>query len=156
MPSINDELKAQITAGKISFDSTPAGTEARLKKELLKENTGTQVTEKLQKLVLELSKTIDEKQQLRISSIIRTEGHHGTGRAVDIGNEEIAEYLLSVKQIATNAIVGALEIDEIIFKASGSTLPEQNRWNYDQGVKHDYNTATLANHANHIHFAVKS
>lgn len=156
MPSLTDELKAQITAGKIIFDTSPVGTGDRLKKELLKENTGTQVTDKLQKLVLELAKTIDTGKQLRISSIIRNEGHHGTGRAVDFGNEDIAEHLLSVKQIATDAKVQSLEIDEIIFKASGSTLAEQNRWNYDLGTKHSYDATTLAQHNNHIHFATLS
>lgn len=156
MRSVTDELKDQITAGKLIFDTSPAGTEERLKKELLKENTGTQVTDKLQKLVLELAKTIDSGKKLRVSSIIRNEGHHGTGRAVDFGNEDIADHLLNVKQIATDAKVHSLEIDEIIFKASGSTSTEQNRWNYDQGAKHDYDAATLAQHANHIHFAVKA
>jgi hypothetical protein len=156
MRSLNDELKAQITAGKIIFDTSPAGTEDRLKKELLKENTGTQVTDKLQKLVLELAKAIDTGKLLRISSIIRNEGHHGTGRAVDFGNEDIADHLLNVKQIATDAKVQSLELDEIIFKASGSTSAEQNRWNYDQGARHDYDATTLAQHSNHIHFAVKS
>lgn len=156
MTSINDELMSQITAGKIIFDTSPAGNEDRLKKELLKENTGTQVTDKLQKLVLELAKTIDTGKKLRISSIIRNEGHHGTGRAVDFGNEDIADHLLNVKKIATDPKVKSLEVDEIIFKASGSTLTEQNRWNYDQGAKHDYDAASLAKHADHIHFAVKS
>lgn len=154
--TVNNELEAQIASGKIVFDTSPTGTEERLKKELLRENSGTQVTERLQKLVLELSQTIDAGKSIRVSSLIRNEGHHGTGRAVDIGNEEIADHLLNVKQIATDAKVKSLEIDEIIFKASGSTLTEQNRWNYDQSAKHSYDAMTLAQHANHIHFAVKS
>lgn len=152
--SVNDELQEQIDAGKITFDP-PASTTERLKKELLRENSGTKVTEKLQKLVLALAKAIDSGKSIRISSLIRNEGHHGTGRAVDIGNEDIADHLLNVKQIATDSKVQDLEIDEIIFKASGNTLQQQNRWNYDLGVRHDYDATTLADHANHIHFAVK-
>ena len=152
--SVTDDLKAQITAGVIRFDP-PATTAERLKQELLGENTGTQVTEKLQKLVLELSRTIDSGKHLRISSIIRNEGHHGSGRAFDVGNEDIADHLLRVKQIATDPKVQNLGIDEIIFDAGGNTLAMRNQWNYDQGARHDYNTATLADHGNHIHFAVK-
>lgn len=44
------------------------------------------MTPALQALVLELSRLA----QIRISSLIRGSGHHGMGRAVDIGNEEIA------------------------------------------------------------------
>lgn len=153
--SVTDQLKAQISAGAIRFDP-PASTAERLKKELLGETTGTRVTEKLQNLVLELSRLIDSGKYLKISSILRNEGHHSEGRAVDIGNEDIADHLLNVKQVATDVRVNSLEIDEIIFKASGSTLPQQNRWNYDQGVRHDYDAATLTQHTNHIHFAVKT
>lgn len=71
--SVVDDLKSQITAGRIIFDP-PASTSARLKKELLGENDGTKASELLQKLVLEVSKL----QRTRISSIVRTEGHHGS------------------------------------------------------------------------------
>jgi hypothetical protein len=152
--SVTDDLKAQITAGVIRFDP-PAATAERLKKELLGENTGTRVTEKLQKLVLELSRTIDSGKYLQLSSIIRNEGHHGTGRAFDVGNEDIADHLLRVKQIATDSKVQNLAIDEIIFDAGGNTLVLRNRWNYDQGARHEYNATTLGDHGNHIHFAVK-
>ncbi len=154
MLGVTDDLKAQITSGVIKFDP-PAATAERLKQELLGENTGTRVTEKLQKLVLELSRTIDSGKHLRISSIIRNEGHHGSGRAFDLGNEDVADHLLRVKQIATDSIVQNLEIDEIIFDAGGNTPSLRNRWNYDQGARHDYNTTTLSDHGNHIHFAVK-
>lgn len=151
--SVVDDLRVQISAGVIRFDPPTATTE-RLKNELLGENDGTKVTAKLQNLVLELSRTIDSGKYLRISSIIRNEGHHGTGRAVDIGNEDIADHLLRVKQVATNAKVQSLEIDEIIFDAGGNTLQLRNRWNYDLGVRHDYDATTLGDHADHIHFAV--
>lgn len=153
---IVDDLRSQISAGVIRFDP-PAATAERLKKELLGENDGaTKVTEKLQKLTLELSRTIDTGRHLRISSIIRNEGHHASGRAVDVGNEDIADHLLQVKGIATDSKVQSLEIDEIIFDAGGGTLQLRNRWNYDQGRRHDYDAATLAAHGNHIHFAVKT
>lgn len=56
----------------------------------------------------------------------------------------------------TDSKVQNLEIDEIIFDAGGVTLQLRNRWNYDQGVRHDYDTGTLGEHSNHIHFAVTS
>ncbi len=150
---LNQDLQAQIDAGKIRFD---AGSETRLKQELLRQNSGTKVTVKLQKLVLELSRVIDSGKQIRISSLIRNEGHHGSGRAVDLGNEEIANHLLNVKQIATDSKVQSLEIDEIIFDAAIAGQTNRNLWNYDQGLKHNYDAATLDQHKNHIHFAVKS
>ena len=146
--TIVDQLKAQITAGKITFDP-PAATSDRLRKELLGENAGTRVIERLQKLVLAVSKI----KNIRISSIIRNEGHHGTGRAFDIGNEEIAEELLNA--VATDNKVAELEIDEIIFDAKVANAQfDRNKWNYDEGSKHDYPAATLDQHKNHIHFAV--
>ena len=139
-------LMAQIAAGKIIFDSPT------LKNQLLGLNTGTRVTRKLQSLVLKLSQLASPK--MRISSLVRTAGHHGTGRAVDIGNEEIAGSLLP--QVATDAQVAALEIDELIFDATVAGQSPRNKWNYDQGVKHNYDSATLDQHRNHIHFAVKA
>jgi hypothetical protein len=145
--SIEDKLKEQIDAGKIIFDT---GSETKLKKELLQENTGTKVTEDLQKLVHRLSTIAN----IRVSSLIRNSGHHGSGKAVDIGNEEVAKSLLP--GIATDTEVANNKIDEIIFdaKVADSTY-DRNKWNYDQGSKHDYNSATLDDHKNHIHFAVK-
>ena len=145
--SIEDKLKEQIDAGKIVFD---AGSETKLKKELLQENTGTQVTEDLQKLVYKLSTLAN----IRVSSLVRSSGHHGSGKAVDIGNEEVAGSLLP--SIATDTEVTNNKIDEIIFdaKVTNSTY-DRNKWNYDQGTKHKYDSATLDAHKNHIHFAVK-
>lgn len=154
--SVIDDLKSQITANVIRFDPPQATTE-RLTSELFGTNTGTvTVTERLQNLVLSLSRTIDAGQYLRISSIIRNEGHHGSGRAVDFGNEEIADHLLREKAVATDTKVQSLSIDEIIHDAGGATLTLRNRWNYDLGVKHDYDAATLDKHGDHIHFAVKA
>lgn len=144
--SVVDELKSQITAGRIIFDPPPN----KLKKELLGENDGTKASALLQKLVLEVSKL----QKIRISSIVRNAGHHGEGRAFDVGNEEIAAMLLPA--IATDAKVGELKIDEIIFDATVASQSDRNHWNYDVGRKHNYDSATLDQHKNHIHFAVKA
>ncbi len=147
--SVVDQLKAQIQSGEITFDP-PAATTDRLRKELLGENAGTTITPLLQQLILEISKL----KSIRISSIIRNEGHHGTGRAFDIGNEGIAAGLLP--QVATDAMVDALKIDEIIFDAAVASQNDRNMWNYDNGKKHPYDAATLGEHKDHIHFAVKA
>lgn len=147
--SVIDDLKSQINAGKITFDP-PAATSDRLRKELLNENAGTQVTPLLQALVLEISKL----KNIKISSIIRNEGHHGSGRAFDVGNEDIAASLLP--QVATDAKVQALKIDEIIFDAAVAGQADRNKWNYNEGAKHNFGTTDLDKHKNHIHFAVKA
>jgi hypothetical protein len=144
-----EALKAQVAAGRIMFDSP---NETRLKNQLLGLNNGTRVTGKLQSLVLELSRLAPRR--IRISSLVRSSGHHGSGRAVDIGNEEIAGALLP--QVATDAKVAALGIDELIFDATVAGESPRNKWNYDRGVKHNYNAATLDDHRDHIHFAVKA
>ena len=156
------QLKQQIAAGKIIFDG-PWYTADRLGKELLGKNWGTRVTERLQELVLDLSKTVST--QIRISSLIRrTEGsYHKVGQAVDIGNEEIASSLLPI--IATDGKVMSMGIDAIIFDTQrpngpAKTLAERNKWNYKSGVKSwpPYYTDAFFKevpHWNHIHFAVK-
>jgi hypothetical protein len=141
--------QAQIAAGKIIFD---APNETRLKGPLLGLNNGTRVTGKLQSLVLELPRLAPRR--IRISSLVRSSGHHGSGRVVDTGNEEIAGALLP--QVATDARVAALAIDELIFDATVAGESPRNKWNYDRGVKHNFNAATLDQHRNHIHFAVKA
>lgn len=141
-----EQLTAQIAAGRIIFDA------ARLKNQLLGLGRGTRVTRKLQALVLQLSRLASP--NIRISSLVRSAGHHGAGRAVDIGNEEIAGSLLAL--VATDAQVAALEIDELIFDATVAGQSPRNKWNYDRGAKHNYNSATLDDHKDHIHFAVKA
>lgn len=137
--SVIDDLKDHIAQKRIIFDRP------ELKVELL----GSDVTAELQALVSHLASL----EKLRISSIIRNEGHHGSGRAFDIGNEEIAKTLLP--QIASDAEVTKWSIDELIFdaKKADSTF-DRNKWNYDLGVKHAYSGATLDGHGDHIHFAV--
>ena len=138
-------LQQQINAGKIIFDSH------ELKSELLGLNTGTKVTAKLQALVLAVSKLAPV---IRISWLVRsgTGSHHTEGRAVDIGNEEIAADLLP--QIATADKIAAFGIDELIFDASVLHEADRNKFNFDQGAKHNFNETTLNQHGNHIHFAV--
>jgi hypothetical protein len=141
MADVIEKLGAQIDLGKITFDSDG------LRDELLGTNLGTKVSSKIQSLVLELSYLVSS---IRISSVVRGSGHHGSGRAVDLGDESIAPSLLP-------KVVGRVaqwEIDEIIFDAGGTTLKERNRWNYDAGKPHEFDATTLGRHADHIHFAV--
>jgi hypothetical protein len=150
--SVVDDLRVQISAGRIIFDP-PAETRQRLRKELLGENPGAvKVTESLQQLVMEVSRL----SPIRISDILRpgTSSHHARGRAFDVGNEEIGVALLP--NIATDARVAALGIDEIIFDARVAGEGDRNKWNYDRGRRHNYSASTLNRHSNHIHFAVKA
>lgn len=149
--SVVDDLREQITSGRIIFDNAQPGQRARLRRELLGENAGTKVTRALQSLALEVSKL----QRIRISSIIRSgsSSRHVVGRAFDVGNEEIAGDLLP--QIATDERVEEFGIDEIIFDAGVAGEANRNRWNYDNGHRHSYDSATLTQHNNHIHFAVR-
>lgn len=144
--SVSEQLEQKINEGKITFQAP------NLKAELLGTNTGTQkITTKLQVLVLELS-SISPK-PIEISELLRTSGssHHVAGRAVDIGNEQIAKDLLPL--VATDAKVAQLGIDEIIFDAGVAGESDRNKWNYDAGSKHTYDAATLNDHDDHIHFA---
>lgn len=149
--SVADDLRDQISSGRIIFDNAQPGQGARLRRELLGQNAGTKVTPTLQTLALEVSRL----QPIRISSIIRSgaSSRHVVGRAFDVGNEEVAGELLPL--IATNARVAEFDIDEIIFDARVAGQTNRNRWNYDRGIKHDYDNETLKEHNNHIHFAVK-
>jgi hypothetical protein len=146
---VND-LRDQINARRIIFDNATPGQAARLRRELLGENAGTKVIPRLQSLVLEVSRL----QPIRISSIIRSGSsrRHVVGRAFDVGNESIAGALLP--QIATDARVAELGIDELIFDARVAGQSNRNRWNYDNGRRHSSDSATLTQHNNHIHFAL--
>jgi hypothetical protein len=101
-------------------------------------------------MVLEISSL----ENIRISSIIGDGGHHGSGRAIDVGNEEMAASLLP--KIATDAKVHELGIDEIIFDAGVAGELDRNKWNYDRGQKHDFDESTLDKHKKQIHFTVKA
>ena len=137
-----DALKKHIEKEKIKFDKPS------LEKELLGENDGEKVTPKLQKPVLHLADTVGS--HIRISSLVRGSGHHGKGRAVDIGNEDIADDILP----EILPLVESLSIDEIIFDAAVASKPNRNEWNHDRGNKHDYDVATLNKHKDHIHLSV--
>lgn len=141
MPDVVEQLRAQISAGKITFQKP------EFRGQLLGEGAGTHATAKLQALVLELSKLTP---LIDISSVVRSSGHHGKGRAVDIGNETIAPSLLPL--VVPN--VSAWSIDEIIVDAGGPTLATRNQWNHDVGLPHQYDVNTLNEHGDHIHFAV--
>ena len=161
--SVEEKLETKIDEGKIIFDG-PSNVSARLKSELLRENSGQKITEDLQKLVLHLSEIVGTK--IRISSLVRNSVNfkpvlqkhfnmfagHPSGESVDIGNEEVAKDLLS--QVANDAEVSRLKIDEIIFDAKISGEDDRNFWNYDGGEKHQYNSDTLDDHKDHIHFKV--
>lgn len=149
--SVVDDLSDQIDAGRIVFDNAASGQAARLRRELLGQNSGTKVTLALQTLALEVSRI----RPIRISSIIRSgsSSRHVVGRAFDVGNEEIARDLLP--EIATDERVREFGIDEIIFDASVASESNRNRWNYDNGHRHNFDSGTLTQHNNHIHFAVK-
>ena len=149
MSDLTQQLKTKVAAGRIIFDADNATT---LQSQLFRTNSGTQIVPALQTLILDLCDRVDT--HLRISSLVRSSGHHGEGRAVDFGNEEIAASLLP--QIATDAQVAALGIDELIFDAAVAGETNRNKWNYDRGIKHNYNTATLDQHRNHIHISVKA
>jgi hypothetical protein len=105
----------------------------------------------LQTLVLKLSQKVGT--HIRLSSLVREAGHHGAGRAVDIGNEDVAAQLLPL--VATDTEVAALKIDEVIFDAAICGENDRNKWNYDRGRKHNYDSDTVGRHANHIHFSVR-
>lgn len=152
MSDVIAKLKAKIDAGKITFDP-PAATSERLRKELLGENTGTQVTAHLQAMVLELANLTTT--HIRISSLVRgsTTSHHGSGRAVDVGNEGVAGQLLPL--VATNSKVANLKIDELIFDAGVAGKANRNEWNYNEGSKHSYDDGELNRHKDHIHISVR-
>ncbi len=63
---------------------------------------------------------------------MRESGHHALGRAVDIGNEDIADEILP--EIVP--LAGALSVDELIFDAAVAGKSDRNEWNHDKGKKH--------------------
>lgn len=142
--TVIQRLTDQIANKKITFQ------DPRFKTMLL----GNGVTAKLQFLVLKLSELASP---IEISSVVRggDAGHHGTGRAVDVGNEmEIATALLS--KVANQQLVDALHIDEIIFDAARIGAANSQQWNFDRGQPHEFDGRTMGQHGNHIHFAVKA
>lgn len=146
-----DEINALITSGRIGFD---VGSADVLRRELLGISPARPVATGVQKLIVALCTKVP-RLTLRVSSLYRNgQSHHAEGRALDIGNEEVAATLLPI--VATQAVVDDLRIDEIIFDAT--LIPSEinaNRYNFNGGRPHAYNAATLAQHRNHIHFSVR-
>ncbi|MGF1463105.1 MAG: hypothetical protein ACFB2Z_08055 [Maricaulaceae bacterium] len=155
MKDVEKQIQDYILKGVIIFDH---GRENILKNELLAKNSGVRISEKLQLVVADIAELIVQKNQpkhhLRISSIVRGVGpsHHSTGRAVDIGNENIAPIIMP--EIALPKKVSSLSIDEIIIDAGLFGYKNRNIWNFDKGSPHIYDARTLNYHRNHIHIAV--
>lgn len=144
---VDQQLQQMIDDKKITFD--PGKLE--LQDQLLRKNTsGPQITEKLQKLVLELSKMSSP---IRIRDLLLPSGDavHVAGRAVNIAADVAAGLL---PQVATDAKVKELGIEEVIFDASVVNEGDRNKWNYGAGVKHEYDATVLDDHKTNIHFAV--
>ncbi|MCY7277495.1 MAG: peptidoglycan-binding protein [Phormidesmis sp. CAN_BIN44] len=148
--NVEQQLRSQIAAGKIIFDNNSD----TLRGMLFKGNSGTKVTDKLQKLVLGLSELVNP---IRISSLVRfgstNSSNHDFGRAVDVANEEIARDLLP--RIATEAKVAELEVDELIFDGNKIGEP-RNKFNFKYGRRYEYSEKTLYEHRDHIHISVKA
>lgn len=147
--SVIDDLNQLIAAGRLTFQSEA------LKHELLGLPPAVPPEQKVQALVVALCRK-SPTTSIQISSLRRPDSvHHAAGRAVDIGNEEIAGTLLPL--VGTQEFVNANAIDELIFDAT--LIPgegDSNKYNFDGGVSHDYNDATIKKHRNHIHFAVRA
>jgi hypothetical protein len=143
-----ENLKKAIAERRLTFD------DERLEDQLLGYNDGPKVAPTLQGLVLQLTRF--DVGEIRISDIVRpgSLGRHGSGRAVDIGNEEIAGALLP--SLATDSQVRALGIDQISFDASvADPRNDPQIWNYLGGRKFDrYPGLVLRAHRNHIHLSV--
>jgi len=148
--TVVQQLESLIAANKIRFD------EPRLKQELLRANSGLKISPKLQALVLKLVALVKPTEHLRISSLVRASaGHHGAGRAVDIGNQEIARDFLP--QFATPAKVAALGIDELIYNAGGLDAARPQKFNFNDGAPFPrFDDRTMADHLDHIHVSVKA
>lgn len=141
-------LRRLIDARRIIFNRQD------LKAELLGLNDGVRVTPKLQSLVVKLCELTPV---IRISSLVRPAAgsFHASGRAVDIGNDEIAGALLPL--LATEAKVRELEIDEIIFDARLINPDnDPNKFNFNDGRKGEFNPDTIRQHGDHIHIAVRA
>lgn len=145
-----DQQLQEMIEKTITFDPC----KGELQDQLLRKNTsGTQITGKLQKLVLELSKMSSPEKPVRIRDLLlpSTDALHVAGRAVNIGPDFAASLL---PQVATDAKVKELGIEEVIFDAAVVNEGDRNKWNYGAGVKHEYDATVLEDHKNHIHFAV--
>lgn len=146
-----DDLRSLVNSGRILFDPVHAEL---LRRELLGTPPAAFVRPELQNLVLWVCTRLPPGRAVRISSLIRAGGHHSQGRAVDIGNEEIASDLLPL--VAVPSEVQNHAIDEIIFDST--LLPGEinaNRYNFNGGIPYNYDAATVARHRDHIHLSVR-
>jgi hypothetical protein len=144
-------LREQIAAGKIRFQAPQEKLKAML---LGKPEDGVSVTSKLQRLVFHLATITDT--FIEVSSIIRPASAgslHKAGRAIDLGNENIAPSLLP--KVAIQSVVDQFGIDEVIFDARKMGVDNPNRFNFNQGHPHAFDVGTINEHGDHIHFAVK-
>lgn len=152
-PITDDEitklLREHIANGKIRFQPP----KDKLRGMLLGTGNDGSATPRLRRLVLHLASVVDT--FIEISSIVRPGGgsFHKTGQAVDIGNEEVAGKLLP--KVAIQSVVDQFEIDEIIFD-SRKIGAKTNRFNFNEGRPFVFDDATINEHGNHIHFAVKA
>ncbi len=144
--AIDVQLQKKIDEQKITFE---AG-KPRLREQLLRRNSGTVITPKLQSLVLALATL--SRDPIQISEFPQTAGDSGAGRAVTIGNEEIAASLLPLVANAEQA--AKLCIDRIIFDAAVAGQADRNAWNYNSGAQFSYDDATLGDHKMDIYFSV--
>jgi hypothetical protein len=146
--SIEARLQQALDQGKITFEPG----KAYLREQLLRKNSAPLITPRLQSLVLALATLSQD--PIRISELLQTTGDddHVNGRAVAIGNEEIAARLLP--SVTTAEQVTKLGISKIIFDAAVAGQVDRNIWNFDFGVPHPYDDATLGAHRTDIYFAV--
>lgn len=145
-PTINAQLQQKIDEQKITFE---AG-KPRLREQLLRTNSGPVITPKLQSLVLTLATLSPD--PIQISEFPQATDDPDAGRAVTIGNEDIAGRLLPL--VANPEQVAKLDIGKIIFDASVAGQSDRNMWNYSSGTQHSYDLATLGAHRTDIYFSV--
>jgi uncharacterized protein YbaA (DUF1428 family) len=152
-PATDDDitklLREHIASGKIRFQPP----KDKLRGMLLGTGSDGSATPLLRRLVLHLASVVDT--FIEISSIVRPGGDsfHQTGQAVDIGNEDVAGKLLP--KVAIQSVVDQFKIDEIIFD-SRKIGSKTNRYNFNEGRPFAFDDATINEHGNHIHFAVKA
>lgn len=150
--STSQDLAQQILdTSNISFDS---GAEVPFEEVAAGEQAsvsalGTKTDVSVNLLCIILTMATDEAIPLRISAL--TTGTHAdgslhySGRGVDIGNEEVADQVMSYLYDNRDS----LDIHELIFSP-----PPEGTENLDSGEPHTYSQDVLDAHTNHIHFSV--
>jgi hypothetical protein len=144
MPTLQD----LIAKGFLRFDAPHMQTELLN----VKVPPMIRVSSRVQDLVLGLASYVGESgKHIRISSVLRGTGtsHHAVGRAVDVGNEDIASLILPWLEIRA----GVYRLDEVIFDATLAGQADSNRFNLDGGKPHAYSATVLVQHRDHIHLS---